>query len=273
MYWGVLTAEQTKIFRRRILWVEMGILMAAALFILAVSYTVVSKPEQVSDITWPGALPLLLRQFTNMAGLFVVILVASVVAQEYAWRTLHLLLSRGIPRLVLLLAKFSAVILPVLLIVVAPLLVGIPVTGLFTLWLRGGLDGVQLDPGGFSLAVLAAVYVLLPYAAGAFALAILSRSTVTAIGAGVAFALVENVGLQLLHEAGGMAVQVAQFFPAMLMGGVLRGLTPPAASQAATTVQPPVYLDPVPAAAVVALYTALFLAVAGHSFMRQDLTG
>jgi ABC-type transport system involved in multi-copper enzyme maturation permease subunit len=273
MFANVLAAEQAKVFKRRILWVQAAILMVASLFILAVSYAVTTTPEQIQDITWPGSIPLLLRQFTNMAGLFVVVLVASVVAQEYGWRNLHLMLSRGVPRTTLLLAKFAAIMLPVLVIVVAPLLVGIPVTALFTVWIHGSVDPAQLEAGRLALGLLAGVYTLLPYAAGAFALAIISRSTVTAIGAAVAFTLVENIGLQLMHEMSGVAVQISQFFPAMLISGVRRGLTPPAASRGATIAQPIEYLDPLPAALMVAVYIAAFLLLAGYAFKRQDLAG
>jgi ABC-type transport system involved in multi-copper enzyme maturation permease subunit len=273
MFANVLAAEQTKVFKRRILWVEAAILMIASLFILGVSYSVTNTPEQVMDITWPGSPPLLLRQFTNMAGLFVVVLVASVVAQEYSWRSVHLVLSRGVPRTVLILAKFCALILPVLVIVLAPMLVGVPVTALFTVWINGSLDPAQLEAGRLAIAFLAAVYVLLPYAAAAFALAIISRSAVTAIGAGVAFTLVENIGLQLMHEMSGIAAEISQFSPAMLISGVLQGLTPPAASQGATIAQPVTYLDPLPAAVMVGIYTVAFLLLAGYAFKRQDLTG
>lgn len=273
MFWNVLVVEQSKVIKRKILWVEMSILLAMALFVLAISFMVVDTPEKVLDVTWPGAPPLLLRQFTAMAGLFVVVLVASVVAQEYSWRTLHLMLSRGIPRSTLLAAKFGAVLLPVLLIVVAPLLVGIPITGLFTYWHDGSLDLTQLNYVGLVVGMLGGVYVLLPYAAGAFALAVLSRSTVTAIGAGVAFALVENIGLQLLHELGGLAAEVAQFSPAMLSGSILRGLTGETSQAISNTGQPLVYLDPVVAIAIVALYIGTFLIAAYAAFARQDITG
>lgn len=274
MFWSVLVAEQSKIFKRKILWVELVILSVAAIFLLAASYPMANKPETIKMITWPEAPSLLLRQFTNMAGLFVVILVASVVAQEYGWRTVHLLLSRGIPRPTLLGAKFGATIFPVLLIVVAPLVISIPVTALFTQLLMGALDPGQVSFARLAVAVLGAVYALLPYAAGGFALAVLSRSTVTAIGAGVAFALTENILLQLLNELGGLGTQIAQFFPAMLSGSVLRGLTQQTATPAAGNGQHEIlFLDPVLAALAIALYTALFLSVSVLAFSRQDLTG
>lgn len=180
----------------------------------------------------------------------------------------------GHDNLKLLAAKFGALLLPLLLIILAPMLVGLPLTGLFTYWQTGALDPAQMGPAHLVVGLLASVYALLPYAAGGFALAVLGRSTVTAIGGGVGFVLVENVGLQLLHELGGAAADAARVFPAMLVGSVLRGATGAGSEQAVGgTGQPLVYLAPAPAAVRIALYTGAFLPVAAVAFMRQDLAG
>jgi ABC-type transport system involved in multi-copper enzyme maturation permease subunit len=288
MFANVLGIEWTKLVRRRLLWVEVGILTLLVVVFEALLYAVFQANgaggQMVPDareglaalITWPGALSNLLSFATgsSLGGLLVIILVGAVTAQEYTWRTLHLWLSRGTSRALLLVAKAIALVPTFFLFVLTPLVVGGALTAVFTVWQKGALDLSQVSAVQLGLSALRTAYSLFPYASLTFLLAVFSRSAVTAIGGGLAYALlVEGVVVQIFALAGGTLAQVGQYLP----GGMAAGLMQANRTGGALVVngQRVVqhYLDPNIAAVGIALYTVLFVGLAIWAFRRQDLSG
>ncbi|MHB1415630.1 MAG: ABC transporter permease subunit [Chloroflexota bacterium] len=281
MFWDVLVAEQSKVFKRKILWVEIAIITALVGLALGGPYLIAPDPSMVERVLWPNGVVLTLSQFAanpTLAGLILVVLIGAVVSQEYTWRTLQLVLSRGISRSTLVGAKFASLALPALLVVVIPTLVGLVLSGFFTYQTKGTLDPSVFNYPQVVLGFLYGAYTLLPYAALAFALAIISRSSVTAIGIGVGVLLGEAIVWQVLVGFGGAAAQVALYLPMSLSMSVLSlttaiaaGANVPAdvtAGGAAGSL-----LAPFTAAVVIAIYTVVLVAVAAIAFRRQDLTG
>jgi ABC-type transport system involved in multi-copper enzyme maturation permease subunit len=285
----LLSLENTKLTRRAMLWIEVGLLALLTVGMVLLIYAAYSGPMQADPaakqeqdmvagyITWPDALlqTLSLAGSSGLGGLMLIVLVGAVAAQEYTWRTLHVLISRGVPRTTLLAAKFLVLLVPVALFVVVPLLVGAPLTALFTLQIRGGIDLAQIDFGQLALAGLRTMYTLLPYAALTFMLAIVTRSTVAAIGGGLAYALLlEGLVMQILSLVGGVFGEIWKYLPAGLSASVL--------SLNHVTVQSGVtvngeraalqIVDPNLAAAGIALYVLVFFGIALWAFRRQDLT-
>ena len=200
MFLQMLSIEQKKLSRRTMLWVEVGIMalimVGMNLLLYAVSQTSLSQSAAIevegaasvtSQIVWPGGVSNSLGIATGMATFLLVILTGALTAQEYQWNSYQLLLSRGVPRPVVLIAKFLVIIVAGLLLVVTALLAGAGITALFSQSLNGTIPFAELNWGRVALGTLLAAYSLLPYAALTFLLAVLTRSAVASIGVGLAY--------------------------------------------------------------------------------------
>lgn len=288
MFWQMSVIEQNKLFRRKILWVELG-LMALAVIVMNVVIFIALQATDLPDnvrvegsetieqyITWPGALinALNLAAGNNIGGMMVIILAGAMVGQEYSWRTLSLWLSRGVSRPRLLGAKFVALLLPILLITLIPLLLGGLLTAIFSQQINGTVAYEQVNWSQLGLAALRTAYTLLPYASLAMLLAVASRSTMVVIGGGLAYTfIVEGIAIQLLGLMGGAWAKFGHYLPA----GLTNGLMGTNASMVNVSVDDmemaAPYLDPGTAAVGVALYVLLFLGLSILIFRRQDLGG
>lgn len=289
MFWQMITIEHSKITRRAILWIELVLLAIGVVMLHVALYAAI----QAGDLTGEGMPPVLVEQMEqsliwpsglagaldfaagpNLGGLLIIVLVGAVVAQEYSWRTLQLWLSQGVPRPLFLAAKFTALLLPILLMVLVPLLFGGLITALFTQQITGSIPFGEIEWGRVLVNALSVAYTLLPYASLAFFLAVLTRSTIVAIGGGLAYALLlEGVVVEILGLLGGTWGQIGRYLPAGLARGLLTmngGLTVELEGAMMPTVQ---YIDPLPAAVGIALYTLLFLGLSIYIFRHQDLGG
>lgn len=286
MFWQMLAVEQKKLNHRKILWLELALAAAAAVFIPLMIYLasqstdsnlVITADGPIEEmITWPGALSIGIDMLSGsgLGGLFIVVLVGALTAQEYGWRTMQLWLSNGISRPVLLLAKFTAVLLPALLLVLVAFAGGALVTGLITQNLLGRLPLAEVAWGQALLSIGRTAYTLLPYAALTFLLAVASRSTVVAVGGGLAYTmLIEGAARQILSFIGGFWGDVAQYLPGSLSNSltVLNRVSSTAGSSLISAVPNEVSAET--AVFGIALYTLLFVGLALVAFRRQDLAG
>jgi ABC-type transport system involved in multi-copper enzyme maturation permease subunit len=289
MFWNLLANENTKNMRRSMLWIELGLLVIFILLIHVLLFSVLQlnlggeaatagSQAQLSDsLTWPGALTNVLNFVGGnvLGGLLLITFVGAVTAQEYSWRTLHLWLSRGTPRPGLLAAKFTALLLPILLVVLVALLSGALVSGVFTVLLEGGLPLDQINIAHLALSLLRTAYTLLPYAALTFLLAIATRSSVVAIGGGLAYSLLgEGLILQMLGLLGGGVSKILAYLPAGLANSLMN-LNMPAAqvqAQGGGLGMQVELLPPGPAAIGIAAWTLSFFGLALWIFRRQDIS-
>jgi ABC-type transport system involved in multi-copper enzyme maturation permease subunit len=284
MFWKVLSIENTKIYRRKLFWVEL-VLMALMVLILQIAIdatveasingtamTADDRLEVRQIITWPGALVNVLNLASGSAlgGLLFVVLVGAITAQEYNWRTLHLWLSRGIPRPLLGTVKFTALLLPALLIVLTALVTGGAITGLLSAQIDGSLHLDRVNSLQLLYSAARTTYTLLPYGALTFLLAIASRSTVVAISVGLSYVLLlESALMQLLGLFGESLRSVTQYMPAAL-GNSLLVLNQ--ATDLAASSLPVSSVSPLIAVLGIAAWTLLFLGLSLLIIQRQDLT-
>lgn len=280
MFWNVIYNEHTKIFKRRMFWVELGLM---ALLVLGFQFTLyailrgTAIPAEERSlftqmITWPNGLVNILSYSGGNAlgGLFLTILVGAVTAQEYTWRTLQLWLSRGIPRLHLGIGKFVALLLPALLIVLTAVVTGGVFTAIFSAQSNGSLHLDQTDFLHLGLSILRTTYTLLPYGAFTFLLAVASRSTVVAISGGLAYVLlIENILTQVLGLFDVPLSQLAGFLPGS-MAKSLMSLNQAPGGVASSVV--PGFLTPMNAAIGIGAWTLFFLGLSLVLFQRQDLS-
>lgn len=288
MFWNLFANENTKNFRRSMFWVEVLILVILLVLVQGVLFAVAefnvggeasdpqAKAELQTGLVWPGALPgtLGLMGGNALGGMLLIILVGAATAQEYNWRTMHLWVSRGVRRPLLLLAKFAGLLPPMLLLVSTALLAGAGISALFTLQLQGGLPFDQVDWAQAGLSILRSTYALLPYAGLSFLLAVATRSVVVAVGGGLAFSLLaESLLFQLLTLFGSGLSRLAGYLPSglgqtltSLNGAIVQTADLTAGQAAAGT------LSPAQAVVGIALWTLLFLGLSIAVFQRQDLS-
>jgi ABC-type transport system involved in multi-copper enzyme maturation permease subunit len=288
MFWNILSIENTKILKRRMLWIEMAILAVLIIALYSIIYAQLvdrntqrmpyqARSELLRVVTWPSALQNVLGfgSGNSLGGLLVIILTGTVTAQEYTWRTMQLWLSRGLPRPMLLGAKFVAMLFPVILFVVTPLIVGGGLTAIFTLHMDKSLPLGQIDWWHLVLSMLRTAYTLLPYATLTFMLAIVTRSTAAAIGIGMAYTLlVEGVASIIFTLLGGALRDIVAYLPGSLAESVLKLNQAEMAGRMISTgngINMIKNIDPIPAAIGIALWTVLFFGVAVWSFRRKDM--
>ena len=276
MLWNVIINEHTKIFKRRMFWVELGLM---ALLVLAFQITLYAVlrgnaiPAEARTIftqmiSWPNAYVNILSYSGGdaLGGLFLTILVGAVTAQEYTWRTIQLWLSRGIPRLHLGFGKFAALLLPAFLIVLSAVVVGGAMAAILSIQVNGSIHLEQFDFLHFGYSILRTTYTLLPYGAFTFLLAVASRSTVVAISGGLAYVLlIENILTQVLGLFDGPISQINRFLP----GSMAKSLM--SLNQVQGSVVPG-SLTPMVAAIGIGAWILFFLGLSLFIFQRQDLS-
>ena len=271
MFWNVLLLEKDKIFKRSLFWIELALLTLLIVIIdLARFFIFRSFPQQLAAYmlkgsTWPDGL-INAVQYADahaVGGFLLIILIGTTTAQEYSWRTMHMWLCYGIPRPALMGAKFVIMLLPILLILLTSLIVSGGITGCISLILDGSLHTNQLDIKELLLTFLETAYVLLPYVALTYMIAVTSRSVVITISVSLAFVfLVESNVYIALTLIGGNLGRAAQYLPIGLAkalssqnGGLNPSLTPPT----------------IVAIVGIAIYTLLFGGITLWAFQRQSL--
>lgn len=184
------------------------------------------------------------QQLSVLMGLVFVALSGAWVAQEYQWRTLALLFSRGIPRLAWLAARLLALIVPGLLLIVLPYLVAWGYSQAYA----GQIVGIYLqEVGSHSLKVFVSQ---LPYLMLAVALGIWSRSVALAsAGPLLTVLLIEPVAATLRPA-------LRDYLPALVGLQYVQGI-----GQAEEQLT------------LLSLYLVVFLLLATIRLQRQDLGG
>jgi ABC-type transport system involved in multi-copper enzyme maturation permease subunit len=286
MFWHLLSTENTKIFRRRLFWTLLVLIAIVVMIIEIVLYAtfenglsgIVMPAEDrlnlLQMITWPRALVNVLTLVGGNAfgGLLFVILVGAVTSQEYNWRTLHLWLSRGVPRPILRTAKFAAFIAPALLIVLTALVAGGVITAIISFNINNTLHLDEMNSSQVVISILRTAYTLLPYGAVTYFLAVISRSTVVAISGGLVYTLLlEDILIQMLgliREP--LPLQrMIEYMPSTLADNML------ALNQAVIGVEgssPAGSGSPLTAALGIAAWVLLFLGLSLWIFQRQNLS-
>lgn len=230
MFVNLLTMEHAKNFRRWTL--RIGLILVSAIllvfFIIENAYLadLQAHPQGLNDdfldeykqlVTLPAILDSSLGFSISSGILLTIILVGSMTAQEYPWRTVNLWVGHGAPRTALIAAKFLSFLLPIICMVLIPVLVGIGCGALATIHYYGGIDPSRMDLGRIAIAAFGTAYSLLPYAAVTFFLAVLTRSAAATIGISFGYFLVlENLFTVVLWPLGGVWQKISNSLPGIL---------------------------------------------------------
>ncbi|MCL6567812.1 MAG: hypothetical protein K6T35_02745 [Meiothermus silvanus] len=237
---GIFAVEARKAFRRRGAWL---LLLFAAVLVGLVQFFVLR--EQAPARHYAMTLVMSAQMAQNL-GLFAAAILGAWTAQEYGWRTLALLFSRGTGRLDWLLARWVSSLGSLALVMAMPVVLGLTILSLY----HGSLPA-QLQGNGLRLLenFLQLFLTVLPYLSLALFVAVAARSVAATLSGVLGFALVLEAAINQLWP------HIGQYLPAALgkawlahpaLNAELGGLL---------------------------IYTLGFLALAGMVLKRQDLGG
>ena len=222
----------------------------------------------------PSALPSMLDLIQYLGSIVFAIVAASTVATEYNWGTARQTIVRGITRDQYLATKLLGLLALAGMGFLFVLAMGLVFSGSVSVLEDRRPAGPSA--GEAVLMVLRAAYGILPYVLLAFSLAVVGRSTTLGVGGTLVFIIGESIVIGILTGIGGGAADARGFFLGHNVAALLAAnrLYPTDAISLAP--RPPLEASELPGAAVgalvIALYCALFLAVAFWVFRRRDLT-
>lgn len=204
----------------------------------------------------------------QIGTIMAVILAASTIGTEYGWGTIRTLVPRAPGRAPLIWAKLASLALFVALVTLIGAVVAILASVFATATL--GLSGALGDGwwGRTLLSVLRTAYVMLPYATLAFALSVWTRSTAAGIGVGLAVLFLEGILTSLIGSAGGPFEHLKD----VLLSGNVQSLLNANAAGVSVRATTSDTVNPWQATAVLAAYTAAFVALALWRFRTRDIT-
>lgn len=268
---ALLRSELFRLSRRKLPWILLGILAIVLVGLYLLLWSALETQEgqagaddlrdllEVSSVPSDG-----MSLAYTVAGVMAVILAGSIIATEFSWGTVRTLLPRTAGRDAFIAAKLVTVTLFVALLIVFSYVAVL--AGSYLVTTLGDLDQSTGDGfiGDSALAMARTFFVLLPYAALAFMIALLTRSSAAGIGLGLAVFFVEGQIVALIAAAGGTAEDIASLFLSRNVTAVL------AASGVEGTNEE--LFSAWRGAAVVAIYTAVFVAISAWRFRTRDIS-
>jgi ABC-type transport system involved in multi-copper enzyme maturation permease subunit len=295
---GVVRGEIFKqTHSRPVLWLAAMVLVTAALpaLFLALSPNTKTTLASSPDIFYFTVMNVDLSVLRIFAGVFVLIATALLVGQEYQNGTIRVLLSRGVDRVQLLLAKLLAMSL----LALALLAVALVVVALSTLLgiqiAAGSLDSLKVLNGDFwhstwiyLLTVLISVGVSILLAA---CVAVVGRSLAFGVSAAIGWFAADNIGVLVMllvyrftqndfwnQITGYFLGPILNTMPAVVVPGLPLTVTGPNGTAIHTTfpaqvigIPPLVNYDGTHALVVTLVYAVVFLAVAVILTWRRDV--
>jgi ABC-type transport system involved in multi-copper enzyme maturation permease subunit len=277
MFANVLRLESDKLFRRWLLWIGLIITLIPGIAFLLISFNVGRGTIPTQILIWPGGIVTMLG-FANGYGAgfgyavyLLAVVMGTVTAQEYSWRTMQVWLSRGVSRSLLLSTKFLLALFATLLISLVFLLVGSVISIILAYQLHGGVNINQVDVVQALLSALRTAYGMLPYVALTLLLVVVTRSLV-AIGGVMVFMLGIELPLSFILPAFGKNFAViVQYLPSGL-AQTMNAQNYTAAKLTAQTFGGAGQTDPLIAVICIALYTLVLFGISLWIFQKQDLT-
>ena len=274
---SAIAAELLKLRRSRGTWVLVGVLALVQLLLgYALLYLVAGAIASEGDLQEAAALELSIRpeffvsnvlgMLASIGGALALVLGAMHSAREYGWRTVTNMLTQGPSRVAFVVAKAVSLGVVVVLMVLVTFATGAIGSAIF-----GSLSDAPLEFPPFAeiaSGIVVGSLIVGAWAALGLALGFLLRSTGLAIGLGLVYALViETIvnGFATLND---------------VVEAISRGLLGTNGSALASSFAPAglaeqfgqIRVEPAVAAAVLAAYTILSLAVASVVFSRRDVT-
>jgi len=279
--------ELFKLVRRSSIWVTIGILLALAIGLgYLVTYLVATHPPAGARVRIEGAdfaalrsalypsnvVSKTLTQWTNLGGVFALILGVLVQGSEYGWGTVKTMYIQRPGRLTMMAGKLAALLLMVLVMVIALFAVDAASSAVVAL-----IDGKSIAsfPAMTDLAKgMGATWLIFSmWAMFGFGLATLFRQSAMAIGLGLAYGLViEGLVFGLLGRLGSDLVKQIHIWLPIANAGYLSQSFGRSAGLVAGPAAAAPDADATHAVMVLAIYLIGFAFLSATLIRRRDVT-
>lgn len=291
---NLIRAEWLKLARRPLAWMLLVIFLALLALQILGEFTIVQMlgaigpgegsalgADQLAEyqrrIVFPGLFGVVFGHFNGLGGIFAIILAAGAMGNEYSWGTLRTQLARDPNRSRYLLAKIAALLSLLAVATLITLLVGVAI-GAAIGAITGNVGAVSAaDLAALPLAIVRALFVLLPYVLLTLCFTILGRSVLLGVAGGLIY-LVFEIGfsaLALLQLLGGVWLDIYNLTIQQNISVMIQlnnhafGLRPELLTPQMTSAAPP----PLQATLVIAIYSLSFLTTALWMLRRHDIGG
>lgn len=205
--------------------------------------------------------------FGFFGGILVVVVASSLIGSEYGWNTLRPLVARASSRLDLLSAKWVVVTLYTVVMVVLGVVASLAIAAVASMLMGNDLSLPSSLWDDYLLGTLRWVVATLPYAAIAFAAALITRSNAAGIAIGIGLSFVEPLLFGLLGLASDVFETVQEY-----------GIAWNVQQLATLPTRPDAFAEPVPAdqvwqsIGILSAYTAIAIIATYVVFKRRDIT-
>ena len=267
--------EMNTFFKQRVFWYALlffggGISLLDVIgYLVAKTMPLRSANVLIQEFIWPSSLvnAVQLTDAHALGGLLLVTLIGLISARGFAWRTLHLWLSRGVPRSTLFVARCLTILLLILIFICIILIVSGITSGVITLISTKSLNIQPNDIKILFLNVLVIYCGLLPYIALTLMLVMISHNSVFSIFISLTFIFfVEKTIYPIFTYLGGVNAQIVQYLPIGLEQ------TLQIAIGGGTAKPQVVYPSPFLAVVIIGVYVIIFGIIGLWGFLYQDLT-
>lgn len=290
MFLRLLLVEESKLLKRWLLWILIAIMVGMVFLSIVVPFVLVYREARAVQGPLPPEILDNLRENLpvkaieramrmnqlGFGGVLLMIFTGTVVAQEYSWRSLHLWLSRGLSRGTVYLAKAVALLGPIMLMALVPVIFG----GLFSLGMSqvmkdliGDMSVPTVNMANLLMSILREVFTLSYCVTLAYFLTIWSRSQVMAVAGSVLIELmVDSLGYSVLSSINTGIRKLGGYIPQGLWRSIHLvsrvGTELPEIPHAEG-----ILLETNTAALLLLSYTVVLLLGAALIFRRQELSG
>ncbi|MEM8534624.1 MAG: ABC transporter permease [Chloroflexota bacterium] len=282
-----IRAEWLKLSKRPMMWILLSVWLVLLIvqFLMFLMIAVIGEgiihPAQVTEMTkrlaFPGIFGATFGHVNSLGGIFAVILTAGMMGSEYGWGTLRTELSRHPARVRYIVAKLIMILLTLLVAILITLVFGIVVGWLVGLVLGGAGVPSVASILQIPMAIVRALYVLLPYVLLTFCMTIFGRSLLVGLAVGLTFLIIDiSFGsLATFAELGGVWQALynltlqQNITPFIDMNSRVFGLTPELVTGIVLTDMPSM----VQATLIVGTYCISFIATTIYFFTKRDITG
>lgn len=289
----LMAAEFFKLRKRMMTWVLALILVGLVILLYSVLWNISGRVtffgEESGGIRYTGedlrralfmqgAVPFSLAIASTFGTLLAIILAAGSIGSEYAWGTVRLMATASSGRLRLLAARVLVVALLIAAGTLAAVAVALAYSTIIT-FTSGGTDFSFFTAGFVKDQVFSygrTLFVMSPYVALAFAFAVIGRSTLAGVGAGLGVAFLEPLISNLMRLGGNPWKSIPNWLPNANTDVItLQNAVPeplPRFGLSASEAASRGLNSPGVAALVILAYVVVFLAVAFVIYRRRDIT-